>query len=447
MKNKIYSVIVFIVFLPKLIFSTNGLFMISYGSKFSGIAGAGSSTKESVFSNFLNPANLAFSLGSSYHQWEISIRNNIVQTIYEDQYINLLNSKIYFNHNQETLQAILPNFGYGLPIYKNIFYSISFLVKGGGGGNLENILFYNRNLEPLKENFIMRMANPSLVQGIGFRINYLNLGIGYELSYLSIKMQNHKKDLMNLFISPEQSFEFSGKNISHAVILGLSQKIPFNNYNLIWGISYHSANRFKVKGGIKSYETFNNDLILEHKAEARISFPEYYRGGIQFDFNFFKIYLDLNYILWNSYFRKIKIQSETPFITTPFGYSSNTIQIRQNWNNQIVSALGMELYFNTYIFSMGYNYGKIPTPSEGIHPLLTMTIEHHVTLGFAKKLEQKIIYFTYEHGFKNKSEFELSKTSFVSDWFLFHTNLKPIYFKYSRSMQLNSLIFGIESKI
>ena len=226
----------------------------------------------------------------------------------------------------------------------------------------------------------------------------------------------------------------------HYIHVGLSNE----NYEF----AYQSSKKVGMNmGGIKSYETFNNDLILEHKAEARISFPEYYRGGIQFDFNFFKIYLDLNYILWNSYFRKIKIQSEAPFITTPFGYSSNTIQIRQNWNNQIVSALGMELYFNTYIFSMGYNYGKIPTPSEGIHPLLTMTIEHHVTLGFAKKLEQKIIYFTYEHGFKNKSEFELSKTSFVSDWFLFHTNLKPIYFKYSRSMQLNSLIFGIESKI
>lgn len=100
----------------------------------------------------------------------------------------------------------------------------------------------------------------------------------------------------------------------HYIYVGLSNE----NYEF----AYQSSKKVGMNmGGIKSYETFNNDLILEHKAEARISFPEYYRGGIQFDFNFFKIYLDLNYILWNSYFRKIKIQSEAPFITTPFGYS------------------------------------------------------------------------------------------------------------------------------
>lgn len=446
MKNK-FSIFFSLLLIPKLLVSTNGLFMISYGSKFSGIAGAGSSTKESVFSNFLNPANLSFYLEEPFHQWELSIRNNLVQSIYDDQYINPFHSKIYSNHNNTNLQAILPNVGYGLPLNNKIFYSISFLVKGGGGGNIENILFYNKNFEALKENYLMRMANPSIIQGIGFNINQINCGLGYELSYLFINMQNHKKDLMNLLIEPEQSFEFSGKDVSHAIILGISQKIIFNKLNFIWGASYHSPNIFRIKGKIKSYETYINHQILEHKAEGRIIFPEYYRSGIQLKFNLFRIYIDLNYILWKSYFRKIQIKADSPFITTPIGFTSNTIQIKQNWRNQIVYALGMEFYHTSYIFSIGYNYGRIPTPSDGIHPLLTMPVEHHLTLGVAKNLNLYTIFFSYEHGFKNKSEFDLSKTNFISDWFLFHTNAKPTFFKYNRTMELKSFTFGLERKI
>jgi hypothetical protein len=59
----------------------------------------------------------------------------------------------------------------------------------------------------------------------------------------------------------------------HYIHVGLSNE----NYEF----AYQSSKKVGMNmGGIKSYETFNNDLILEHKAEARISFPEYYRVGI-----------------------------------------------------------------------------------------------------------------------------------------------------------------------
>ncbi|GIX40526.1 MAG: hypothetical protein KatS3mg129_0259 [Leptospiraceae bacterium] len=295
------------------------------------------------------------------------------------------------------------------------------------------------------------MANPSIIQGLGLKLRNINLGIGYDSSYLILKMQNHKKDYNNYFIEPKQSFEFSGNDISHSVILGISQKIHLYSFSLIWGFSYHSANYYKIKGKIKSYEFFdynNNQNIFEQKAYARINFPEFYRTGIQMIFNTFKIYFDINYILWNSYFRNIKIYADLPFLTTPFNTKSNQVIIRQNWKNQLVYLFGIEKDLKSIILSFGYNYGKLPTPEEGFHPLLTLTIEHHLTIGLSKKFSLTTFYISYEHGFKNKSEFELSRAKFISDWFLFHAiKESPSYFKYNRTMQLHSLIFGIESKI
>ncbi|GIX40527.1 MAG: hypothetical protein KatS3mg129_0260 [Leptospiraceae bacterium] len=70
--KKQYIIFIILWIIPEILYPTNGFFMISYGAKFSGIAGAGASTKESIFSNYLNPANLSFYLEENYSIFEFS---------------------------------------------------------------------------------------------------------------------------------------------------------------------------------------------------------------------------------------------------------------------------------------------------------------------------------------------------------------------------------------
>jgi long-chain fatty acid transport protein len=61
----------------------------------------------------------------------------------------------------------------------------------------------------------------------------------------------------------------------------------------------------------------------------------------------------------------------------------------QDWHNQLVYALGAAYTYDdkTTLYA-GYNYGKNPVPKNNSSALLAATLEDHITLGFAHKLDE-----------------------------------------------------------
>jgi long-chain fatty acid transport protein len=61
----------------------------------------------------------------------------------------------------------------------------------------------------------------------------------------------------------------------------------------------------------------------------------------------------------------------------------------QDWHNQLVYALGAAYTYDdkTTLYA-GYNYGKNPVPKDNSSALLAATLEDHITLGFARKLDE-----------------------------------------------------------
>ena len=62
---------------------------------------------------------------------------------------------------------------------------------------------------------------------------------------------------------------------------------------------------------------------------------------------------------------------------------------QQDWHNQLVYALGAAYNYDekTTLYA-GYNYGKNPVPKNNSSALLAATLEDHITLGFARKLDE-----------------------------------------------------------
>lgn len=82
-----------------------------------------------------------------------------------------------------------------------------------------------------------------------------------------------------------------------------------------------------------------------------------------------------------------------------WGSSMNTVTIRngafaapfkQDWDNQIVVALGLSYQFNeAFTGRIGYNYGKNPIPDENVSYLWPAIVEHHYTVGFGYSVNRQ----------------------------------------------------------
>lgn len=80
---------------------------------------------------------------------------------------------------------------------------------------------------------------------------------------------------------------------------------------------------------------------------------------------------DLKDILWSD-------TMNTVTIVTPGG----AVPFQQNWNDQIVVALGLSYKLNDVLTGRaGYNYGKNPVPSEFVTYLWPAIVESHYTVG------------------------------------------------------------------
>ena len=90
---------------------------------------------------------------------------------------------------------------------------------------------------------------------------------------------------------------------------------------------------------------------------------------------------DVKDVMWNSSMNTVTIH--TPFFPAPF---------QQDWNNQIVTALGVSYKFtDAFTGRVGYNYGKNPIPEQFVSYLWPAIVEHHYTAGlgyaFSKQSE------------------------------------------------------------
>ena len=108
-------------------------------------------------------------------------------------------------------------------------------------------------------------------------------------------------------------------------------------------------------------------------------------GGVAFDASEkLMLAFDLKYIGWESAMKdfKMSFKADETVENGNFGGLEMDANLYQNWENQLVIALG-GAYEATEALTLrgGYNYGKNPVPDQYVNALFPAIVEHHITLG------------------------------------------------------------------
>jgi len=156
----------------------------------------------------------------------------------------------------------------------------------------------------------------------------------------------------------DSDFTGEAKGYSLAAKLGFTYK--FNDAFTVGGVYQTAGNLPDLKDGGYRVKGFDMPPIvalgLAWQANERLM-----------------VAADVKDVMWGS-------SMNTVTIDTPAGYA---VPFQQDWDDQIVLALGLSYKFNdAFTGRIGYNYGKNPIPDENVSFLWPAIMENHYTAGF-----------------------------------------------------------------
>jgi long-chain fatty acid transport protein len=155
----------------------------------------------------------------------------------------------------------------------------------------------------------------------------------------------------------DSDFTGEAKGYSLAAKLGFTYKL--NDALTVGGVYQTAGNLPDLKDGGYKVEGFDMPPILAlglaWQANERLM-----------------VAADVKDVMWSS-------SMNTVTIVTPGG----NVPFQQDWDDQIVLALGLSYKFNdAFTGRIGYNHGKNPIPDENVNYLWPAIMEDHYTVGF-----------------------------------------------------------------
>lgn len=162
----------------------------------------------------------------------------------------------------------------------------------------------------------------------------------------------------------DSDFTGKAKGYSLAAKLGFTYKL--SDALTIGGVYQTASNLPDLKGGGWKVEGFDMPPVvglgLAWKASDRLM-----------------VALDVKDLLWDSSMNTVTMSSGA--MVVPF---------RQDWENQIVTALGLSYKFNdAFTGRVGYNHANNPIPSDTVNYLWPAIVENHYTAGFGYAISKQ----------------------------------------------------------
>ncbi len=321
---------------PALALATNGMLMEAYGPIAAGMGGAAMAYDNGTAALANNPATLALMADGSRVDVMVGYVGPDVET---SMGVGKSSADAFY----------MPAFGY---VNKQDKLAYGAGIYGQGGMGTE-------------------YANGDMAQvGVGrviFPVAYnvddrLNVGGSVDIVWAGMDMV-----VTGYGIDFKDDSDFTGaaKGYSLAAKLGFTYKL--NETLTVGGVYQTAANLPKLKGDGYTVEGFDMPAMvglgLAWQANDRLM-----------------VAADVKDVLWGSSMNTVTIYQNGE-IVAPF---------QQDWNDQIVLALGLAYKFNDALTGrVGYNYGKNPIPDDFVNYLWPATAEHHVTAGFGYALDKQ----------------------------------------------------------
>ena len=364
-------------------FATNGYFVHGAGQSAKGAGGAGIAYPQDSLAAGQNPAGMSFIGNRADGGLEVFIPNRSLEADGPMWGFFGLDGEVEGNRANA---FIVPEGGYNMDMPNGSAWSFGVSAYGNGGMNAT----YDRHPQ------IQAMAfDPS--------IPWVNPGDNTSA----------RVDLMQAFVLPTASYKI---NENHAV--GVSLVIAWQSFEMInqafgamngaghensWGVGGKIGWQGRINDYVTLGATYQSKVVMskmdDYKVplaadDGRLSIPQTAGAGIAVNAT---DKLDILFdVVWINY-------SDDSMVI-----GKSTLDSGFGWDDMTVFKLGFVYkYSDDLILRAGYNYGENPlpegNPADGfVSTLVPATVEHHLTLGFTKVINEDFsITGSYMHAFDN----------------------------------------------
>ena len=358
--------------IPEVSLATNGMNMIGYNTRSSGLGGADVALEGDCPA--CNPATLGgqgrrtFSGGVALLHPPVNFQNG------------------YFGPNDadsdDNIYAA-PYLEYAHRL-KDSPWTLGLTVRaqGGMGVDYEDVRTFVGNQDKLYTNLQIARIMPTASYKMNDR-----LSLGASLQVGSVKMSS--KLYPGTYSPgpdgiPGTADDFAGMSlkdvggVGYAGRFGLFYRLS-DRLNL--GITYLSETDIDMDGG---QLTLNLGIArVAYKAELEsFALPQEAEIGLSYMLNpKLRLVADIRWIDWASAADEVTVKGTDPSLPVPLQNPEMTFKLK--WKEQWVYALGAEyMPGNNHTLRFAYNYGGNPVPNDYLSPLFPGHVEHHLTIGY-----------------------------------------------------------------
>jgi long-chain fatty acid transport protein len=370
--------------------ATNGMNMIGYNVRSSGMGGADVAIDTDCSGTACNPATLgrqrerSAAIGISLLMPQISMKN--------------------FNNDVDGNDQIfpLPYIAYAQRLKTDSPWTLGLdiFAQGGMGVDFENVNTFAGNTDK----FDSQVRYARLTGAAAYRINdKFSLGLaamgGYADMEFSLYPNTYSPGMDGV---PGTMDDFPGMDVSGMSSFGFAARLGAHykvNEMVSLGIQYTSETSMNMDGGDL---TLNFGMAkAKYDAEMKdFGWPQEVEFGVAVQATpQLLMAVDAKWIGWSSTMDVVTLVGTNPDIPAP---PSVEVPFNMKWDDQWVLAIGTEYVINPKnAIRLGYNYGKSPVPDEFLSPLFPAIVEHHITVGYGLTLKKWAFDFAYEHAFEN----------------------------------------------
>lgn len=353
--------------------ATNGINLIGFGAESSLMAGADVAVARDTSALNTNPAGL-----TQIKAPLLDMFGSILRTT------DLVHKDPRNEEHASNRYTPLGGGGYARPIENtSCTAGIGFFAQGGAGGVFDKIRTPFGNRDDLSSLFGIAKVIP----GIGCEVNEkLSIGASLNLVYASIEQ--------DFFANTSVGTAFAGYKLEDASAVRTGFKLGMQyrvTPALTLAAAYSEKTELPLTGGSLVADFTGAGLGKVRYSDASVkgfALPREVAVGLAFKpADTWLLSFKLNWLNWDDAINDVKLRATNPNNPlAPAVYGSTN---PADWKNQWVIATGVAYNWDdrTTIYA-GHNYGKNPIPRETTNPLLAGILEHHLTFGAARKIDQ-----------------------------------------------------------
>jgi long-chain fatty acid transport protein len=374
--------------------ATNGMNMIGYNARASGMGGADVAIDSDCSGTACNPATLGRSKPRSAAIGLSLLMPDLSQS-------DMFNPD---GVDGESQVFPLPYIAYATRLGETSPWTIGFdlFAQGGMGVDFQN---YN-TFAGTQDKFESEVRYGRLTGAAAYRVNdQFSLGFGLMLGYADVKFSLFPNTYSpGMDGTPGTMDDFAGIDAEGMSSFGVAGRIGAHykvNEKVSLGIQYTSEASLDLDGGDMTLN-FGQAKANYDAEMTDFTWPQELEFGVAVQATpQLLIASDVKWIGWSSAIDVVTVKGSNPDIPVPL--TNPELVFNMNWDDQWVFAIGAEYAINTQnAIRLGYNYGKSPIPDINLSPLFPAIVEHHATIGYGFTGKKWAFDAAWEHAFENE---------------------------------------------